>query len=117
MSAAHFKDKTRRRCFFVNVSLKGTDRPQKRVVKHFHFIFPIMPVKAAYMSAVLLCVQLLTYQRSCYLLLKRHLVAESEFAFSVLSSDQINVNCFYAANKVVNVKVNVPSKKSKQLRQ
>ncbi len=79
-----------------------------------------MPVKAAYMSAVLLCVQLLTYQRSCYLLLKRHLVAESEFAFSVLSYDQINVNidpCFYAANKVVNVEVNVPSKKSKQLRQ
>ncbi len=50
---------------------------------HFHFILPIMPDKTAYMSAVLLCVQLLTYRRSRYLLLKCHLVAESESAFPV----------------------------------
>ncbi len=69
---------------------------------HFQFILPKMPVKAAYMSAVLLCVQLLTYRRSRYLLLKRHLVEESEFASYV----QINANInpyFYDANIVVNV--------------
>ncbi len=49
---------------------------------HFHFILPIMPDKAAYMSAVLLCVQPLP-EKPLYLLLKRHLVAESEFAFPV----------------------------------
>ncbi len=82
---------------------------------HFHFI--LMPVKAAYMSAVLLCVQLLTNRRSRYLLLKCHLVAENEFAFTVcLSYVQINANidpCFYAANIVVNVERSysfVPSK-------
>ncbi len=60
-----------------------------------------MPDKAAYMSAVLLCVQPLP-EKPLYLLLKRHLVAESEFAFPVcLSIVQINANidpCFYAAN-------------------
>ncbi len=81
---------------------------------HFHFILPIMPDKAAYMSAVLLCVQPLP-EKPLYLLLKRHLMAESEFAFPVFRSYvQVNTNidpCFYAANIVVNVKeVNVSSK-------
>ncbi len=31
----HFKDKTQRRCLYVNVSLKGTICPQKRVVGIF----------------------------------------------------------------------------------
>ncbi len=35
---------------FVNVSLKGTDCPQKRYW-HFYFILPITPDKAAFMSA------------------------------------------------------------------
>ncbi len=54
----------------------------KHCLWHFHFILPIMPDKAAYMSAVLLCVQPLP-EKPLYLLLKRHLVAESEFAFPV----------------------------------
>ncbi len=66
-----------------------------------------MPVKAAYMSAVLFCLQLLKYRRSRYLLIKRHLEAESEFAFTVcLSYVKINANIdpsFYAANIAVNV--------------
>ncbi len=81
MSAAHFKVKTRRRCLNVNVSLKGNCLSSEMCRWHFHFILPIMPDKAAYMSAVLLCVQPLP-EKPLYLLLKRHLVAESEFAFS-----------------------------------
>ncbi len=84
----------RPRCY-VNVSLKGTVCPQKCVVGIF------ISDKAAYMSVVLLCVQPLP-EKPLYLLLKRHLVAESEFVFPVcLSYVQINANidpCFYAAN-------------------
>ncbi len=115
MSAAHFKVKTRRRCLCECVS-EGNRLSSEMCRWHFHFILPIMPDKAAYMSSVLHCVQLLTYRRSRYLLLKCHLVAESEFAFPVyvFFYVQINANidpCFYAANIVVNVKeVNVPSK-------
>ncbi len=48
---------------------------------HFHFIMPVMPDKAAFVSAELLCVQ--RYRETAILpLQKRHLVAKNEFAFS-----------------------------------
>ncbi len=48
---------------------------------YFHLILPVMPDKAAFVSAVLLCVQ--RYQANkLFYLQKRHLVAKKEFAFS-----------------------------------
>ncbi len=38
LSATHFKVKTRRRCLYVNVSLKGTVSPLETCRWHFHFI-------------------------------------------------------------------------------
>ncbi len=101
MNSAHFKVKMWCWCFWC------LWREPSVFSWHFHFILPIMPVKAAYMSAVLFCLQLLKYRRSRYLLIKRHLVTESEFTFTVcLSYVKINANidpCFYAANIAVNV--------------
>ncbi len=48
---------------------------------HFHFILPVMPNKAAFVSAVLLCVQLPGKQLFLPLQ-KQHLVTKNEFAFS-----------------------------------
>ncbi len=48
---------------------------------HFHFILPVMPDKAAFVSAELLCVQ--RYRGNSYLPLQKwHLMAKNEFAFS-----------------------------------
>jgi len=49
---------------------------------HFHFISSGMPDKAAFVSAVLLCVQALPGKPLFLLLQKQHLVAKNEFAFS-----------------------------------
>ncbi len=48
---------------------------------HFHCIMPVMSDKAAFVSAVLLCVQPLR-GKQLFLLQKQHLVAKNEFAFS-----------------------------------
>ncbi len=76
----------------------------------FHFIFPIMPDKALYMSAVLLCVQPLP-EKPLYLLLKRHLVADSESAFTVylmFRSMPISTHVFMQKTVVSVKEVNVP---------
>ncbi len=49
---------------------------------HFHFIMPVMSDKAAFLSSVLLCVQPLPGKLLFLPLLKQHLVAKNEFAFS-----------------------------------
>ncbi len=49
---------------------------------HFHFIMPVMSDKAAFLSSVLLCVQPLLGKLLFLPLLKQHLVAKNEFAFS-----------------------------------
>ncbi len=59
MSAARIKVKTRHGYLYVNVSLKGTVCPQKRIIGIFIYLAYKMPDEAAFMSAVLLCVQLL----------------------------------------------------------
>ncbi len=63
-----------------------------------YFVLSIMPDKAAYMSAVLLCVQLLP-EKMLYLLLKRHLMAESEFTFPVLRSDRCEYPAMFLCSK------------------
>ncbi len=47
---------------------------------HFYFISPVMPDKAAFVSAVLLCVQL--YRGNRYFTQKQYLVSKNEFVFS-----------------------------------
>ncbi len=86
MSAACFKSK------------RGTDVSEEIRLSsetcrwHFLFILAIMPDKTAFMStALLLCVQSLTGNfpegnRYIKPLLKRHLVAENELAFSIILS-------------------------------
>ncbi len=81
--ACTFQSQNAAQMFLCKCVSEGNRLSSETCRWHFHFILPIMPDKAAYMSAVLLCVQLLTYRRSRYLLLKRHLMAESESAFPV----------------------------------
>ncbi len=52
---------------------------------HFYFILPIMPDKAAFMSVdgAALCTVSNGEKRYIKPLLKRHLVAENEFAFPI----------------------------------
>ncbi len=65
----------------VNGSLKGTDSLEKR----FDGIF-ILSDKVAFVSAVLLCVQLLPWKPLFQPLQKRLLLAENQFAFSISPS-------------------------------
>ncbi len=56
---------------------------------HFYFIVPVMPDKAAFVSAVLLCVQ--RYRGNLFLPLQKwHLVAKNEFAFSFRPTEKTN---------------------------
>ncbi len=65
----------------MNLSLKGTDCPQKS----FDGIF-ILSDKAAFIRGALLCVQPLPGKPPFLLLQKRLLLAENEFAFSISPS-------------------------------
>ncbi len=57
---------------------------------HFHVIMPVTPDKAAFVSAVLICVQ--RYQGNPLFspLQKWHLVAKNEFAFSFRTKQKTN---------------------------
>ncbi len=100
--ALHISVKTRCRSLWREPSVL-----RNMLAFSFNLAYKI-PDNAAYMSAMLLCVQPLP-EKSLYLLLKRHLVAEREIAFSVcLPYCQINTNidpCFNAATIVLNVKM------------
>ncbi len=67
MSAAHFKVKTRHGCLYVNVSLKGTT-VLRNVLLAFSFNLAYkMPVEAAFMSPVLLCIQPLPGEQTAFI--------------------------------------------------
>ncbi len=96
-----FQVKTRHGCLYMNVS-EGNRLSSETCRWHFHFILPIMPDKVAFMSVdgAALC----TGNRYIKPLLKRHLVAENEFAFPIslsccLWSDQCKYRPMFLSSK------------------
>ncbi len=61
------------------------NRPSSEKLRcHFHFVFPVMPDKVAFVSVVFIWLQLLPGKPRYLPLQKRLLLAENEFAFASL---------------------------------
>ncbi len=87
MSTARFKIETQRGCFYIYVFFEGNRLSSENFPCHFHFILPVMPDKAAFVSSALLCLQSLP-GKPLFLPLQKHLLlAENELAFSISPSD------------------------------
>ncbi len=100
MSTARFKVKTRHGCLYVNVSLEGTVCPQKRIVGIFIsscLIKQHLWARCCFVYSRYRGNGPLLFQRP---LLKRHLVAENEFAFPFPKAYLMfrSTHVFYAAN-------------------